>query len=140
MNWNWTIRARDAGMNGLEFTRCTTAGGFTRVLIHAAPAKGEIEVIADDGQVVASGRIDRDGRWVSPMSLIELRDDEVTRTEIWPTDEHVGMLVLLAGGEAAVLQRWEHADDQSWWRWSVEFSNHKGRPADWAPEGQAIQR
>ena len=140
MNWTWTIRARDAGMNGLEFTRCTTAGGFTRVLIHAAPARAEIEVTADDGDLVAQGNIDRDGRWSSPMALVELDDGEVRRSEVWPTEEHLGLVVLLAGGEAGVLKEWEHADDHAWWRWSVEFSNHKGRPADWAPDGQHVQR
>ena len=51
MNWTWNLRTRDGGMNGLEFARCTTAGGFTRVLVHAAPAQASVEVIADDGSV-----------------------------------------------------------------------------------------
>jgi hypothetical protein len=140
MNWTWNIRSRDAGMNGLEFSRCTTAGGFRRVLIHAAPALATIEVMADDGLLVARGDVDRDGRWYSPMTLIELHDGELRRSEVWPTEEHLGLLVLLAGGEAGALNAWEHAEDHSWWRWSVEFSNHKGRPADWAPEGQRVQR
>ena len=38
MNWTWNVRSNDGAMNGLEFARCTTAGGFGRVLIHAAPA------------------------------------------------------------------------------------------------------
>ena len=37
MNWTWNVRSNDGAMNGLEFARCTTAGGFGRVLIHAAP-------------------------------------------------------------------------------------------------------
>src|SRR5437867_11672540 len=102
MNWTWSIRSRDAGMNGLEFSRCTTAGGFTRVLIHAAPAQATIEVTADDGRLVARGDVDREGRWYSPMTLIELHDGEVHRTEGWPTEEHLGLLVLLAGGGAGV--------------------------------------
>jgi hypothetical protein len=48
--------------------------------------------------------------------------------------------VLLAGGEVGLLQTWQHAEDHSWWRWSVEFSNHTGRPDDWAPPGQQIRR
>ena len=39
MNWTWNVRSNDGAMNGLEFARCTTAGGFGRVLIHAAPAE-----------------------------------------------------------------------------------------------------
>jgi hypothetical protein len=51
-----------------------------------------------------------------------------------------GLPVLLAGGEVGLLQHWEHSQDHSWWRWSLEFSNHTGRPSDWAPAGQRIQR
>jgi hypothetical protein len=75
MNWTWNVRSNDGAMNGLEFARCTTAGGFGRVLIHAAPA----------------------------------------------------------GGEVGILRSWRHADDRSWWQWSIEFSNHTGRPDDWSP-------
>ena len=58
MNWTWNLRTRDGGMNGLEFARCTTAGDFTRVLVDAAPAKASVEVIADDGRVVAREDLD----------------------------------------------------------------------------------
>ena len=44
MNWTWTIRSPDGGMNGLEFTRATTAGGFSRALVHAAPAQADVEM------------------------------------------------------------------------------------------------
>lgn len=67
MNWTWNLRTRDGAMNGLEFARATTAGGFTRVLVHAAPAQMSVEVIADDGKVVARGDLDRDGEY-SPMT------------------------------------------------------------------------
>jgi hypothetical protein len=74
------------------------------------------------------------------MTLLELGDGRVRRREVWPGEEHLGLLVLIAGGEVGVLQRWEHSDDRSWWRWAVEFSNHTGRPADWAPAGQQVKR
>jgi hypothetical protein len=48
MNWTWNVRSNDGAMNGLEFARCTTAGGFGRVLIHAAPADAKIEIIDGD--------------------------------------------------------------------------------------------
>jgi hypothetical protein len=53
------VRSNDGAMNGLEFARCTTAGGFGRVLIHAAPGRAKIEVIADDDRVVARADLDR---------------------------------------------------------------------------------
>jgi len=115
------------GMNGLEFARCTTAGGFDRVLIHAAPGKAKVEIIAADDRVVARGDVERDG-------------STLHRSEVWPTDELYGLPVLLAGGEVGLLQKWHHAENHSWWRWSVEFSKHTGRPDNWAPPGQQIRR
>jgi hypothetical protein len=139
MNWTWIIRARDAAMNGLEFACCTTAGGFTRVLIHAAPAHASVELTGDDGRRLARSDVDREGDY-SPMTLLELDGERFRRREIWPDETHHGLPVLLAGGEVGILRQWRHSDDHSWWQWSVEFSNHTGRPADWSPPDQDIQR
>jgi hypothetical protein len=138
-NWTWELRSRDGGMNGLEFALALTAGGFSRVLVHAAPAHLRVHVRDDDGTTVARGEPDRDGDY-SPITLLELSGGDLRRTEIWPDESHLGLPVLLPGGEVGVLTAWEHAPDRSWWRWSVEFSNHVGRPADWQPEGQHLQR
>lgn len=133
MNWTWTIRGRDGGMNGLEFARCTTAGGVSRVLIHAAPAMAEMEVRSDSDQLIARGDIARQGDY-SPMTLVEIDGANLRRSEVWPDATYRGTLVLLAGGEAGLLRTWEHAPDHSWWRWTVRFANHVGRPEDWSPQ------
>ncbi|MFN0091108.1 MAG: hypothetical protein ACKVWR_12710 [Acidimicrobiales bacterium] len=141
MNWTWSIRSADGGMNGLEFARCLTAGGFERVLVHAAPAHAQVEVTADDGSLVARGRPERTGDYSPITELVLMPDDEtptvrrVERAEIWPDESQIGLPVLLAGGEAGILTAWRHAPDRSWWRWSVEFSNHAERPPDWSPPG-----
>ncbi len=139
MNWTWNIRSNDGGMNGLEFARATTASGFERVLVHAAPAKAKFEIVTDDDRIVARGDVERDGEY-SPMTLVELDGPGLRRSEVWPTEALYGLPVLLAGGEVGILQAWRHADDHSWWQWSVEFSNHVGRPADWAPQNQEARR
>jgi hypothetical protein len=139
MNWTWTIRSTDGGMNGLEFTRATTAGGFSRVLVHAAPAHAQVEIRNEDDRLVVRGEVDRDADY-SPMTLLEITGAQLRRQEVWPDEDLYGLPVLVAGGEVGVLQRWEHAEDRSWWRWSVEFSNHTGRPPDWSPPGQEIRR
>jgi hypothetical protein len=139
MNWTWNIRSNDGAMNGLEFARCTTAGGFDHVLVHAAPANARIEVIDNDDHVVARTDLKRTGEY-SPMTLIELEGSTLRRSEVWPTEEMYGLPVLLSGGEVGILQKWHHSEDRSWWQWSVEFSNHTGRPADWAPPGQHLRR
>lgn len=134
MNWTWNLRSGDGGMNGLEFARCTTAGGFTRALVHAAPAQLQVEIRGEDDRVVARGDADREGDY-SPMTLLEIDGARVRRREVWPDESMYGLPVLIAGGEVGILQRWQHAGDKSWWRWTVEFSNHTGRPSDWSPEG-----
>lgn len=133
------IRSGDGGMNGLEFTRATTAGGFSRVLVHAAPANAQVAIWDEDDHLVARGDLQRIGDY-SPMTLIEITEGQLDRQEVWPDDRLLGVPVLVAGGEVGVLLNWQHAEDHSWWRWSVEFSNHTGRPSDWAPPGQALQR
>lgn len=120
-------------MNGLEFTSATTAGGFAKVLVHAAPEHAQVEIRSEDDRLVARGDADRDGEY-SPMTLLEIGGGKLRREEVWPDESFIGLPVLLAGGEVGILQRWEHAEDRSWWRWSVEFSNHTGRPSDWAPD------
>lgn len=132
MNWTWSIRSRDGGMNGLEFCRSLTASGFTRALVHAAPAKASVEISDDLGRILARADVDRDGDY-SPITLLEIDGHTIRRSEVWPGPELHGTPVLLAGGEVGLLQKWYHAEDRSWWRWSVEFSNHTGRPPDWAP-------
>ena len=108
------------------------------MLVHAAPGLLRLHVTTDDGTTVAQGEADRDGDY-SPITLLELDGGPVRRHEVWPGPELFGLPVLLPGGEVGVLTAWEHAGDHSWWRWSVEFSNHKGRPADWQPSNQRLQ-
>ena len=134
MNWTWNVRSNDGAMNGLEFAHCTTTGGLNQVLIHAAPSQAAVEIIDADDQLVARASLNRSGEY-SPMTLIERDGPTLRRSEIWPTEQHYGLPVLLSGGEAGILQAWQHAEDHTWWRWSLEFSNHVGRPADWAPPG-----
>ena len=55
MNWTWHLRSRDGGMNGLEFARATTASGFSRVLVHAAPARLFVELLDAADAVLARG-------------------------------------------------------------------------------------
>lgn len=139
LNWTWDIRSGDGGMNGLEFCRALTAGGLRRVLVHAAPARAQVTVVADDGALVASGRPERTGDY-SPITELWFEGDGIRRQEVWPTEEHLGLPVLLPGGEVGVLTAWRNAEDRSWWQWSVEFSNHRDRPADWQPEGGMLGR
>jgi hypothetical protein len=129
----WSIRSNDGGMNGLEFCRCTTAGGFARVLVHATPAKAGVEITGQDGEVIVRCDVEREGDY-SPMTLLEVGGGGIKRTEVWPDDSMYGLPVLLAGGEAGILRSWENDPERTWWRWTLELSNHRSRPPDWSPE------
>lgn len=132
MNWIWQLRSNDGGMNGLEYALALTGGDKRRVLVHAAPSQLRVEVRTDDGQPIVDGEAEREGDY-SPITLLTLNDDSISRAEIWPTDEHLGLPVILPGGEVGILTAWHNDDDKTWWKWSIELSNHKGRPADWTP-------
>jgi hypothetical protein len=54
-----------------------------------------------------------------PMTLVRMEDH--TREDLWPEDSHLGLPVLLPGGESGRLQRFEHAPDGSSWTYVLEF-------------------
>lgn len=62
-----------------------------------------------------------------PMTL--LRMEEAIREELCPRDDHLGLPVLLPGGEEGRLLRFEHQDDPLRWTYSLEFRGmHEGDP------------
>jgi hypothetical protein len=54
-----------------------------------------------------------------PVTLVRMEDRR--REELWPGEEHVGLPMLLPGGEIGRLQLFEHAEDGSSWRYVLEF-------------------
>ena len=112
-NWTWSLRSRDGAMNGLEFARATTASGFTRALIHAAPTQLSVEVIDHQGIMVArADTLDRTSDYL-PMTLLTMDGDTISRSEVWPSDDLYGLPVLLAGGEVGLLREWHNSEDHS---------------------------
>jgi hypothetical protein len=60
-----------------------------------------------------------------PMTLVRM--EERIREDRWPTEEHLGLPVLLPGGEEGRLERFEHAEDGSSWSHSLEFRGVRER-------------
>ena len=54
-----------------------------------------------------------------PMTMVRMEDR--ARQDLWPGDEHLGLPMLLPGGETGRLQAFEHASDGSSWRYMLEF-------------------
>ena|SRR6187402_3418390 len=123
----WDLWIGSVGATGLSFGRSEVDASVAadKVLVHAAPQVLSVTVRSgENGSVVAEG-LDLERTAPGPMSTL-VRDGATIRLEDgWPTDEDIGRLVLLPGGESGVLTAWWHAEDLSRWRWSVEFSNHR---------------
>jgi hypothetical protein len=82
-----------------------------------------VTVRDETGSVIAEGRGLERGQ-PGPMSFLLRESDGIRLEDGWPSQEDVGRLVILPGGEAGILKAWWHAEDQSEWRWQVEFYNH----------------
>jgi hypothetical protein len=55
----------------------------------------------------------------TPMSIVSI--EERRREDVWPDERHVGLPMLLPGGEIGRLLGFDHAEDGSTWRYSLEF-------------------
>jgi len=122
----WDLWMPDAGATGVSFcrSRVESDAAGDRLLVHAAPPTLEVTVrAAEGGRPLAAGK-NLQRHEPGPMSYLVRNGDRVTLEDGWPTDDDLGRLVLLPGGEAGVLRQWWHAEDHSEWRWNVEFYNH----------------
>lgn len=120
----WEIWYPGAGATGLPIARARI-DAVESVWAHAVARKAAVTVREGDDRVLARGEgLTRDGRYL-PMTRFWLEGDTVRREDRWPTDDDLGSIVILPGGEAGVLTAWWNAKDGSAWRWSVEFSNRR---------------
>jgi hypothetical protein len=122
----WDLWFPAVGATGLSFARSEVdaeAAG-DRVLVHAAPPKLEVTVRDETGKVIAEGRGLERGQ-PGPMSFLVREGNAIRLEDGWPSQEDVGRLVILPGGEAGILKAWWHAEDHSEWRWQVEFYNRR---------------
>jgi hypothetical protein len=117
----WELRNPDGGATGLEWARAKV-GILDRVLLHAAPERIDVEIHDEHGGIVAQGH-DLRAEGSTPISRLTLTDGRFERENIWPSDDDLGTVVILPGGEAGILTAWWHADDHRSWRWSIELSN-----------------
>ena len=125
MTETWDLWFPSMGATGASFARCRVeqAAAGDRVLVHAAPPQLEVAVRDDDGKVIAVGEgLER--RKSGPMCTLVRTGCEIGLEDGWPSERDLGRLVILPGGEAGILTSWWHADDQSQWRWQIEFYNH----------------
>lgn len=118
----WDLWYPQAAASGLPFGRGRIDGADT-LLVHAAPRVLAVKVYDGDA-LIAQGE-DLQATADTPITRLTRRDNRIERTDIWPTAEDLGSLVLLAGGEVGVLIAWRHAPDHSEWRWQIELYNKR---------------
>ena len=119
----WDIWVPDIGAQGLSFAR-GRLNATDVLLVHAAPEKLNVEVRSDDGSLLAKGS-NLARTLNSPMTRLRRQGEKITREDLWPTEADYGSLVIVAGGEVGILQKWWNDADQQQWRWSLEFYNHR---------------
>jgi len=94
------------------------------LLVHAAPPVLTVTVRGGAGALLAEGK-DLRATADTPIARLTRAGTRITREDIWPAEEDIGRIVLLAGGEAGTLKQWWNAADHSEWRWQIELYNHR---------------
>jgi hypothetical protein len=118
----WDLWYPQAGATGVSFARGRLES--TKVLlVHAPPPMLTVEVRSDSGQRLAYTQ-DLAQTADRPIARLMIQEEHIVREDLWPTQEDLGLFVILPGGEVGQLKSWWNADDGSEWRWQVEFYNH----------------
>jgi hypothetical protein len=119
----WDLWFPKAAATGMPFAR-GRLDPTDHLLVHAPPPALTVEVRGDDGARLAYGK-DLEETDDTPMARLTKSGFEITREDIWPTEEDIGRPVIMPGGEVAILTSWWNADDHSEWRWQVELYNQR---------------
>ncbi|MEO8457818.1 MAG: hypothetical protein ABI559_08405 [Chloroflexota bacterium] len=119
----WEVWYPRAGATGLLVAR-GQIDPTERIILHAAPEFVTVEVYDNARHTIARGE-DLPRTADTPMCLLRIEHAAVMREDIWPSESHLGSIVLLAGGEAGVLKSWWNAGDRSEWRWQLELYNSR---------------
>lgn len=108
----WIVETSKDGERWRFFGRAWKQPGQA-VLLHAAPQFIRIRPDGDkEWQTLESAE-------PRPITLLQMEDG--ARTELWPDERHLGLPMLLPGGEIGTLLRFEHTQDPEGWTYALEF-------------------
>ncbi len=112
----WAVETSKDGERWRFFGRAWKSPGEP-VLLHAAPRFVRFRQLHPIEDPEWSEPLEAEGD--HPMTLVHM--EKRARDHLWPGEEHVGLPVVLPGGEEGRLLRFEHAEDGSAWTYSLEF-------------------
>ena len=119
----WDLWFPDAGSQGLLFARGRLQA-TDQLLAHAAPANLRVDVVNEQGKLLARGtNLRRTAE--TPITRLSRREGRIEREDIWPAEYEIGLPVILAGGEIGILTAWWNDPERQSWRWSIELFNRK---------------
>jgi hypothetical protein len=119
----WDLWFPQGGATGVPFAR-GRLDSTTVLLVHAPPPTLTVEVRSDAGRRLAFGK-DLAQTADRPMARLTRKRNKILREDMWPTQNDIGLPVILPGGEVGILKQWWNAANGSEWRWQVEFYNHR---------------
>lgn len=116
----WTVEGSRDGERWRFFGKGWARPGEP-LMVHGAP------------RLLRFRRADPEGPWSEPlertghepMTLLGLEGG--TRQELWPGEEHLGLPVLLPGGEEGRLLRFDRSPDGESWTYALEFRGRRHR-------------
>src|SRR5688500_16282281 len=117
----WEVWYPKAAATGLLLGR-GLLDATSRLLVHAAPNVITVDVRDESGSRVAFAQ-DLERTLISPICLLTRDGSKIVRDDIWPDEAHIGLPVLLPGGEVGILEAWWHDEERKEWRWSIELHN-----------------
>ena len=119
----WSLRYPFAASTGIEFAR-GRLDPTPALLAHAAPEALTVEVYENGSKLIAIGLdLVRKGE-STPITRLTMSGERITREDIWPAENDLGLPVILPGGEVGILTEWWNAPDHTSWEWSVRLFNH----------------
>jgi hypothetical protein len=119
----WSLRYPFAGSTGVEFAR-GLMDPTPVLLAHAAPEALTVEVYENGSKLIAIGQDLIRKSAPTPITKLKIDGERITREDVWPGEEDIGLPVILPGGEVGIVTEWSNAADLTSWEWSVRFSNH----------------
>lgn len=118
----WAVETSRDGERWRFFGKAWKAPGEA-VLLHAAPRYVRFRQLLPTEESEWCEPLEADGDL--PMTLLGM--ERHSRAELWPGEEHVGLPVVLPGGEEGRLLTFDHAPDGSSWSYRLEFRGSRER-------------